>query len=124
MVPTKKNHTIGLNHAVAGVRYALRTQTNFVIHVLVTAVVFLLAFILEISQIEWMILILTVFFVMTTELINSAIELWVDAGILEINIYAKRVKDIAAAAVVMSVVASLLIGAILFVPKLLPLVIS
>lgn len=118
-VPLKKHNTIGFIHAFHGLRYALLTQSNFRFQIFAAFLTFFLAVYLKLSPFEWLILILTVFFVLTTELINSAIEIWVDSGILEANIYAKRVKDIAAASVFLSVLGATLIGIMIFLPRLL-----
>lgn len=119
MIPKKKQYTIGIKHALHGIRFALQTQTNFTFQVFASLGISFLGLIFGLKTQEWLILILTIFFVLTTELINSAIEIWVDSGILEPNIYAKRVKDLSAAAVTVAVLSSVLIGLIIFLPKLL-----
>lgn len=121
MLPSKRKYTIGLSHAIDGLKFVLRTQTNFGLHIFVSFLVCILGLLLNLSTQEWLILVLTVSFVLTVEIFNTAIEVWVDSGILEPNIYAKRVKDSAAAAVVVSSIGSVFIGLIIFLPKLIVL---
>ena len=55
--------------------------------------------------------------VISLELVNSAIEATVDIAMPEINEKAKVAKDVAAGAVLVSAIASAIIGLIIFIPK-------
>ena len=76
-------------------------------------------FILKISITEWTICIVLFGLVITAELINTAIETTVDIVMPEKNEKAKLAKDIAAGAVLVSAIASAIIGIIIFLPKIL-----
>ena len=60
-------------------------------------------------------------FVIALELVNTAIELTVDLAMPEIHPKAKAAKDIAAAAVLVSATCSVIIGLIIFLPKIINL---
>lgn len=79
-------------------------------------------FIFKISITEWIICIVLFGLVITAELINTAIETTVDIVMPEKNEKAKLAKDIAAGAVLVSAIASAIIGIIIFLPKILNIV--
>ena len=79
-------------------------------------------FIFKISITEWTICIVLFGLVITAELINTAIETTVDIVMPEKNEKAKLAKDIAAGAVLVSAIASAIIGIIIFLPKILNIV--
>ena len=72
----------------------------------------------KISGTEWMILLSISALVIVLEMINTAIELLVDKISPERNEIAGRIKDLAAGAVLLASVFSVLIGMIVFLPKL------
>ena len=79
-------------------------------------------FIFKISITEWTICIVLFGLVITAELINTAIETTVDIVMPEKNEKAKLAKDIVAGAVLVSAIASAIIGIIIFLPKILNIV--
>ena len=106
--------------AWAGLREALKTQQNFRFHVVATALVIILGFYVGLSSTSWAIIILCIGFVLSAELFNTAIEKLSDevANGQEKRLI-KHTKDIAAAAVLVSSIASLIIGIVLlFIPFL------
>ena len=75
--------------------------------------------ILKITQAEWIVCIILFGFVITIELINTAIETTVDIAMPNINEKAKLAKDISAGAVLISAIISVIVGLIIFIPKIL-----
>lgn len=108
-------------YAVAGVIYAFKTERNFKIHIFAAIVVLLFAFFLSVSRIEWIILILVICVTITLELVNTAIENVVNLITVERHPLAKVAKDVAAGAVLVSSLASVIIGLIIFIPRLIEL---
>jgi undecaprenol kinase len=106
-------------YAGQGVKHTWRTQQNFRIHVLVSVCVLLAGAVVGLSAAEWAVIILTIGVVMQAELFNTAIEAIVDKASPEHHPLAKAAKDCAAGAVVLSAIAAVIIGVIIFVPKLL-----
>ena len=90
--------------------YVFKTQRNSWIHSIATLAVFGLAAWLEISVVEWAIVILTIGTVWTAEVVNTAIEVVVDLTSPQKHPLAKISKDVAAAAVLFSAVFALIIG--------------
>lgn len=104
--------------ALDGIRQVLLTQQNARIHAVAALVVFLAAFLLDLSGQEWALLLLVVGFVWTAEIFNTAVEELVDEVSSEENPTAKRIKDISAGAVMISALIAVLVGLVIFGPKL------
>lgn len=107
-----------LRFASQGIVYLLKTQWNARIHLLATLVVLVVGLWLGISRIEWAIIVLTCSLVMSIEAINTAIEASVDLSSPEIHPLAKTAKDVGAAAVLITAIAAVVIGLIIFLPPL------
>ena len=105
-------------YAIQGIKSALKTEQNLKIHFILTALAILLGIVLKINFTEWAICFLLFGFVITTELLNTAIEVTVDLAMPKKNEKAKLAKDIAAGAVLVSAIASILIGIAIFLPKI------
>ncbi len=86
-------------HAGHGIWLVLRHERNFQIHSVAVVVVVALAWWLQCTPVEWAILLLTMGFVMVTELVNTALEYVIDLLHPEYHPMAGAVKDIAAGAV-------------------------
>ncbi len=105
-------------YAFAGWWYVLRTQRNAWIHAVAAVAVFLFGFWLEISRIDWAILVLTVAVVWVGEFTNTAVEAVVDLLAPNIHPLAKVAKDVAAAAVLIAALAAVVIGLLILGPPL------
>jgi diacylglycerol kinase (ATP) len=112
----------GFGYAFKGLGHAAKTQLNFRVHSVLALIAVLLGYALHISTAEWLWVSLCIGMVLLTELINTAIELLVDLVSPEYNEKAGRVKDMCAAAVLITAITALVIGLIIFVPKLLLLI--
>ena len=108
-------------YAVEGLKYAFKYEQNIIVHFLATILVVILGIFLKISFIEWLILFLIIGLVIATELINTSIEAVVDLITKEKNPLAKIAKDTAAAAVMVFALIAVIIGIMIFVPKILML---
>lgn len=91
------------------------------IHVLIMFLVMIFGFLLNISLIEWIICIILFGLVIGAELFNTAIETVVDMISLEKSAKAKLAKDVSAGAVLLVAISSVIIGLIIFVPKIIKL---
>jgi diacylglycerol kinase len=121
---TSRNRIVSLGYALAGWLYMLRWQKNTRLQGVASIVVLLLAMWLQIAFVELAILILTITIVWMAEFINAAVEAVVNLATGEIHPMAKVAKDVAAAAVLLGVVASVLIGLLLLGPPLWDKVVS
>ncbi len=105
-------------HALAGVLQAFATQRNMKIHGLAAALVVFAGFICGLSRLEWGMLVLTIFFVLVSETINTSIEKTVDLITLEYHPLAKTAKNLAAGAVLLSAINAVIMGFIIFCPHI------
>lgn len=120
----KKRHFIlwkSFGHAVNGLFYAIQTERNLKIHLIISIFVGITGWYLQFSPIEWSIILGCFGLVIGAELMNTAIEKLVDLVSPDINPKAGLVKDIAAGAVLVCAIVAALIGCIIFIPKLLTL---
>ena len=106
-------------YAFEGIKLTYKNEPNFRIQLILALLSTFLGIVLSISQTEWLILITVIFMVLLLELINSSLEALVDLVSPEINEKAKIAKDTAAGAVLVSSILSLVIGIIIFLPKIL-----
>ena len=111
----------GFRFAFQGLWYACKTQLNFRVHLFCAAISIALGFFLKISAAEWLWIILSIGIVLLTEIINTAIELLVDLVSPGYNEKAGDVKDMCAAAVLVTAMTALVIGIVIFLPKLIVL---
>ena len=105
-------------YACHGLKYAIATQTNFRIQLLFAALAISLGIGLRISTMEWMILSICIGIVLFAELVNTALEKLADVVHKDHHPEIKLVKDISAAAVLIIAISSAVIGAIIFLPKI------
>lgn len=105
--------------AFAGVAYLLRTQRNFRIEVTFGVLALAAGVWLRLDRSEWVALFIMIALVLVLEAVNTAIENAVTLASPDLHPSAKVAKDVAAAAVLVAAVASLAVGSLLFVPRLL-----
>ena len=105
-------------HAYNGITYA-SNERNVRFHFVATICVLALAYMLQISMIEWALILSTIVLVLITEFINTCIELICDLITTDYSVPIKKIKDIAAASVVLSAVYALAIAFLILYPKLL-----
>ena len=110
--------------AGAGIVALIQTQPNARVHVAVGTLAAWLAYVLALSPLECAVLALTMGLVLVSEAINSAIEAAVDLASPAIHPIARQAKDMAAGAVLLSAVTALIVGLVLFGPRLLLLLSS
>ncbi len=104
--------------AIKGLRQTFKSELNFKFHLFAAALVMSLGWYFEISLSEWIALTICIGVVLAAELANTAMEILVDLVSPEFNAKAGLVKDIAAAAVLVVALMSLVVGLIIFVPKI------
>ena len=102
-----------------GIKALFRTEHNAWIHAGLTIAAITLSVILKISRAETIVLILAMSLVWITEIINTAIEKSMDFISKEKHPQIGLVKDLAAAAGLIAAITALIIGTIIFLPKLL-----
>ena len=112
-----------LEFALTGIFTAFKEERNMRKHALSAILAIVAGFLFGISVTEWLFLLLSVYLVISFEIINSALENVVDlASDYHFSMLAKNAKDMAAGAVLVISGFALVTGLIIFVPKLWALV--
>jgi diacylglycerol kinase (ATP) len=107
-----------MNYATAGLAYAFRTQRNLRLHFSMAVLVILLAAAFRFTRLELSLLSLTIGMVITSELVNTAVEATVDLITGDYHPLAAIAKNLAAAAVLMASVVAVAVGFFLFFERL------
>ena len=111
-----------LKYAFNGLRYALVNERNFRIEILCAIFTIALAFIFKITMFAWLILVINICFVLAAELFNTVVEKLADISCKEINPVIEIIKDVAAAAVLLTVLSAIICGLIIFIPYIFKLI--
>lgn len=104
--------------AILGILTAIKQERNVKIHLVITILVIVLGLLNDLAKQEWMFIAVCIGLVISLELINTAIERVVDLVTSEYHPLAKEAKDIAAGAVFVAAILSIVIGGIIFIPKI------
>ena len=113
-----KKRVKSFGYAFNGVKILFQNEHNSWVHIAAAIVAITLGFILTISSLEWIAIVFAIGLVFTAELINTSLENVSDFISLEKNDSIKKIKDLAAASVLISSFTALSIGLIVFVPKI------
>lgn len=104
--------------AFSGLWYALRTQRNMRIHILIAAAVAIMGLWLQVSAEQWAILAATTGLVLLSEMINTVVEGVVDLVCPDYHPLAKTVKDVMAGGVVLAAMVAVIVGLLILGPPL------
>ena len=108
--------------AVSGLRHALGTEVHLRVHAVATLVVFGAAAGLQVSRVDWCLLLLTCAAVWSAELLNTGLERLADAVHPDMHPLVGRAKDVAAGGVLVTVIAAVAVGVLVLSPYVLELV--
>ncbi len=119
----KKDFTIikrakSLTHAIRGIAVVVKTQPNVWIEIVYTVLIVILGWYYHVALSEWISLIIVCGLVIVSETFNTAVEIDIDLTSPDFHPFARDTKDVAAAAVLISVVIALVVGFLIFVPKI------
>ena len=117
MIHHLRKHGVSLKNAWVGIVWSFKTQHNFRLHTIISTCVIVLGFGLRISSIEFVILILVIVLGLAIEAINTAIEELADAVDTNWREDIKIAKDVAAGAMLLFAMGSIIIAFIIFTPK-------
>jgi diacylglycerol kinase len=104
--------------ALKGLKMVLRSQQNIWIHIIVSCLVVVSGFFAKLSANEWCIITLTIILVLSLEIVNTAIEKLVDFISPGFHEQAGIVKDISAGAVLLAATGAIIVGLIIFLPRI------
>lgn len=105
-------------NAFRGMYVFYETSKHFYTLIWSMVLVIILGFYFKVSSLEWMMLVFSIGFVIVAEVFNTAIEIDIDLTSPEYHPFARDTKDLAAAAVVLSIFTATIIGLIVFLPKI------
>ena len=77
-----------------------------------------LGFVFNISQTEWLFVVMSIGAVLTAEAFNTALEFDIDLTSPQYHEYAKYTKDVAAGAVLITSTMAVIVGLMIFLPKI------
>ena len=106
------------SYALRGIGTVFKAEFNARVHLLAAMVAIVLGIVLKVAWFEWIILVLVMGGVFAMELINTSIEHLADLYSRELNPKIKKIKDLAAGAVLVASITALVIGLIIFLPKI------
>ena len=104
--------------AWSGIQSCFKSEPNFRIHLMAAILAVIFSLLFSISATEWVVICFCIAFVLTMEMMNTAIEKLCDVVHKELHPVIKKIKDITAGAVLLSAVFSLITAAIIFLPKI------
>ncbi len=106
------------NYAAAGIVYSIQSQRNMKIHMTAALLVLGLSVYLRISSREFLIIFFAITLVIMAELFNTAIEAVVDLYVQEYHPLARTAKNVAAGAVLLAALNSIVVAYIIIFPRL------
>ncbi len=105
-------------YSLAGIKFLAGNEQNLMIMTVISVIAVSLGFIFKINFVEWVTLITIMALIISLELVNTAIEYTVDIAMPEKHPFAKIAKDCGSGAVFIMCLASVIIGLIIFLPKI------
>lgn len=117
-----RRRILSFKYAFRGVRTLFSETPNALIHLILAVLAVIMGFLFNISQTEWMAIIIVIGLVFAMEAINTAVETLSDYACNKKRHPAiKKVKDLAAAGVLLAAISALIVGIIVFLPKIIAL---
>lgn len=105
-------------YAFRGIWHVLRSEQNIRIHFAATIIVIVLGFLLDLSGLEFAVLLLATGFVISAEVLNTVVEDFLDVVHPEHHASVRRIKDALAGAVLLSAMVAVGVGLLIFGPRL------
>ena len=113
-----RNIIDSFNYAVSGIITAIKTEKSMRLHYIIAVIVLLSSLFFDFTRTEFLLLLFAVSLVVISEMINTAIERTIDLITKEFHPLARLVKDVAAVAVLIATLNSLIVGYLLFFERL------
>ena len=117
----KRTFKGSVKNCLDGISYVTKNEKNFKREIALGIIALILSYILKIDKIEFIIILTMICLVLTAEIINTAIERTVDLVTKEYHELARIAKDVSAGSVLVTSTVALIIGIIIFMPKIITL---
>ncbi|MBU5427104.1 diacylglycerol kinase [Tissierella pigra] len=114
----RKSIIDSFNFAVSGIIIALKTEKNMKIHYIIALGVIILSLFFDFSRVEFLLLLFSITLVVVAEMVNTALERVIDLITQDYHPLARLVKDVAAGAVLIAAINSIIVGYLLFFDRL------
>ena len=111
-----KRHTISFKHATEGLLWAVRSQPNFRVHMVLSVIAIAISLYFRITRVEWSIILFTIVLGLSSELINTAIEAMTDLITKEWKAEAKIAKDVSAGMMLTVALGAIFVALFIFFP--------
>lgn len=108
-------------YAFKGMADLFKNQPNARIHLMAATIAILAGVFFQISRMEWIAVLLCIALVISLEAVNTAIEYLTDLVSPGMHPLAGKTKDVAAAAVLLAAIGAILVGGMIFLPKIMAL---
>lgn len=115
-----RNLIDSFNYAIEGILHVFKTQRNMKIHFAIAIAVLFFCLFLDLTRVEFVIILFTISLVLIAEMINTAIETTIDMLVKNYNPMAKIAKNVAAGAVLIAAVNSVLVAYLIFFDRVNP----
>ncbi|ERM92080.1 diacylglycerol kinase [Caldanaerobacter subterraneus] len=115
-----RNLIDSFNYAIEGILHVFKTQRNMKIHFAIAIAVLFFCLFLDLTRVEFVIILFTISLVLIAEMINTAIETTIDMLVKNYNPMAKIAKNVAAGAVLIAAVNSMLVAYLIFFDRVNP----
>ena len=115
---SKRGFRSSVKNCIDGLKFVNINEDNFKREVFIGIITLILSYILKVNRIEFIIIVVMISLVLVTEIINTATERLVDLVSPGYNKIAGEVKDIMAFAVLLMCFFSLVVGMVIFIPKI------
>lgn len=109
---------LSFRYAFEGISYAFRHDQNLRIHAIIALIILGFGLFYQLSALEFWVIGIMVLLVLCIEMVNTAIEQMVDLIRLEHSKEAKIAKDVSAGMVFFTVAASVIVGLVIFIPRI------
>lgn len=114
-----KRRLQSIQNALKGLWVLITTEDNIKVHIFIALMAVFFGFVCNISLIEWMIQCLVIALVLVAEAFNTAIEKMADFIHPEYHKKIGLIKDISAGSVIIAAILAIILGAIIYIPKIL-----
>jgi len=118
----KRNFITSVRDCFNGLSFIMANENNFKREIVLAIITLIASYFLEVSKHEFIIIILVIALVIVCEIFNTAIEKVVDLYTKEYNEIARIAKDVSALAVLTMCFFAVIVGVIIFVPKIIELI--
>ncbi len=114
-----RKHHVSLKTAIAGLWWAIGTQPNFRVHLVLSVFALIGGWYFRVTATEMLILVFTIVLGLASEMINTAIESMTDLITKEWRTEAKIAKDVSAGMMLVTAAGALIVAAVIFIPRIL-----